>query len=232
MVRKPIADPSPTKNYHHGDLRRALLDATLNLVKDHGPQGFTLRAAARAVGVTPAATYHHFADKDALLAAVAEEGFDMLRAVLEEAAAPDASPQERSRTVGVAYVRFAFDNPTRFRIMVGYGVKQRLTASAMAAFKIVRDVLIAGIRVSPDEVISFPEVLGWWAVVHGLAFLVIDGHLASGRTPFKHTETLVRQAIQAVEERGARRLEAGLTATGELAGPIEKRKTPLRKARR
>src|SRR5690349_249520 len=88
--------------YHHGDLRRALLDATLRLVDQKGPQGFTLRAAARAAGVTPSATYHHFEDKDALLAAVAEEGFDLFQVALEQASnQPAASPQERSRNVGV-----------------------------------------------------------------------------------------------------------------------------------
>src|SRR5688500_14715425 len=95
---------SPRKDaYHHGDLRRALLDATLLLVEEHGLHGFTLRAAARAAGVTPGASYHHFADKEALLAAVAEEGFALFRSALEAAIdEPAASPRERSHNVGIA----------------------------------------------------------------------------------------------------------------------------------
>src|ERR1700738_5277548 len=108
---------APTRKtpYHHGDLRRALLDVTLRLVEEKGPQGFTLRAAARAAGVTPGSAYHHFEDKDALLTAVAEEGFDLFRQALEEAAqGPAASLSERSQNVGVAYVLFAVKQPARF----------------------------------------------------------------------------------------------------------------------
>jgi AcrR family transcriptional regulator len=194
-------------SYHHGDLRRALLDATLRLVDQHGPQGFTLRAAARAAGVTPSATYHHFEDKDALLAAVAEEGFELFRVALEEAAEkPAPSARERSRNVGVAYVLFAVKHPTRFRVMVGIGVRSRLSRdrvapSAMATYELVRGVLIAGLQRSPDDVISDAEVLGWWSVVHGLAFLVIDGNLGdAGKSP-KQVENVVRAVIQALDAR-------------------------------
>src|SRR5215510_14783128 len=101
---RPSGARARRESYHHGDLRRALLDATLELVDRYGPQGFTLRAAARAAGVTPGATYHHFEDKDALLAAVAEEGFDLFRDELSEAARrPAPSARERSRNVGTAY---------------------------------------------------------------------------------------------------------------------------------
>lgn len=195
------------ESYHHGDLRRALLDATLRLVDQHGPQGFTLRAAARAAGVTPSATYHHFEDKDALLAAVAEEGFDLFRVALEEAAKrPAPSARERSRNVGVAYVLFAVKHPTRFRVMVGFGVQARmrrgrLAPSAIATYELVRKVLVEGLRRIPDEEISEAEVLGWWSVVHGLAFLAIDGHLGDvGKSPHL-AESVVREVIQALDAR-------------------------------
>jgi AcrR family transcriptional regulator len=196
--------------YHHGDLRRALLDATLRLVDQKGPQGFTLRAAARAAGVTPSATYHHFEDKDALLAAVAEEGFDLFRVALEAAAnQPARSARERSRNVGVGYVLFAVKHPTRFRVMVGYGVQERLSRGqlgprARATYEVVRDVLIAGLKRSDDEVISDAEVLGWWSVVHGLAFLAIDGHLGEAGTSHKRVDTVVRAVIEALDRRGGR----------------------------
>lgn len=198
---------SRKEGYHHGDLRRALLDATLRLVEEHGPQGFTLRAAARAAGVTPGASYHHFQDKEALLAAVAEEGFELFRSALEAAAEKSAgSPRERSHNVGVAYVLFAVREPTRFRVMMGYGVRARmrrgqLRSTAIATYQLVRDVLIAGLKRSPTEHISEAEVLGWWSVVHGLAFLAIDGHLgAVGASP-KRSEAVVRDVIDALDVR-------------------------------
>jgi AcrR family transcriptional regulator len=199
--------PAQKAGYHHGDLRQALLDATLRLVDQHGPQGFTLRAAARAAGVTAGATYHHFEDKEALLAAVAEEGFELFRQALQEAAQRAApSARERSHNVGVAYVLFAVRHPTRFRVMVGYGVQARLrreggAASAMATYELVRDVLIEGLKDKPTDAISNAEVLGWWSVVHGLSFLAIDGHLGETGTSPKRAEVVVRTVIDALERR-------------------------------
>ena len=199
------AGQSPKSSYHHGDLRRALLDATLRLVEKHGPQGFTLRAAAKAAGVTPGATYHHFDDKDSLLAAVAEEGFELFRATLEAAAQrPAASPRERSRSVGVAYVLFAIEHPTRFRVMVGYGVQARLGrgklgANAVATYGFVRDALIAGLESGGAQRVSEAEVLGWWSVVHGLAFLAIDGHLGKVGTSSNHAGQIVRNVLKALD---------------------------------
>jgi AcrR family transcriptional regulator len=199
------AERSSKDAYHHGDLRRALLDATLLLVEEHGPQGFTLRAAARAAGVSPGAPYHHFEDKEALLAAVAEEGFDLFRVALRKAAErPAASPAERARNVGVAYVLFAVEHPTRFRVMVGFGVQARmqhrkLAAVAVGAYEFVRGVLVQGLQAGPADSISEAEVLGWWSVVHGLAFLAIDGHL--GKVSIKQTDAVVRQVILALDAR-------------------------------
>jgi AcrR family transcriptional regulator len=203
--------------YHHGDLRRALLDATLHLVEQHGPQGFTLRAAARAAGVSPGAPYHHFEDKDALLAAVGEEGFELFGTALRQAAsAPAPSPRMRAQNVGVAYVLFAIEHPTRFRVMVGYGVQARmkhgkLAGAALNAYQLVRDVLVHGLKgKSNDEAITDAEVLGWWSIVHGLAFLAIDGHLGKVGTSTKRAEIVVRQVIVAMD----RRERAGSSSSG------------------
>jgi len=180
------------------------LDATLDLVDRYGPQGFTLRAAARAAGVTPGATYHHFEDKDALIAAVAEEGFELLHGELQAAAKrPAASARDRARNVGVAYVLFAIKHPTRFRVMVGYGVKAGARMrSARAAYRLVREVLAESLMVNGKDV-SEPEVLGWWSVVHGLAFLAIDGHLGELGTSLDQAESLVHQVIVALDPRAA-----------------------------
>jgi len=203
-------EPPLKETYHHGDLRRALLDATLRLVEQRGPQGFTLRAAARAAGVSPGAPYHHFEDKDALLAAVAEEGFDLFRAALREASEqPAPVPRLRAQNVGVAYVLFAIDHPTRFRVMVGYGVQSRmqhgkLAGAALSAYQLVRDVLVEGLQGKDAETISEADIVGWWAIVHGLAFLAIDGHLGKTGASSRRAETMVRQVIAAMDKRERR----------------------------
>jgi len=187
-------------------LRRALLDATLQLVEQYGPQGFTLRAAARAAGVTAGATYHHFEDKDALIAALAEEGFELLHAeLMATAQRPAKTPRDRSHNVGVAYVLFAIKHATRFRVMVGYGVKAGArTKSARSAYQLVREVLVAGLKTKPSDEVSEAEVLGWWSVVHGLAFLAIDGHLGPIGSSPEPAEQLVHQVIEALDARSGK----------------------------
>jgi AcrR family transcriptional regulator len=215
MARQPTALTDAARaDYHHGDLRRALLDATLRLVELHGPQGFTLRAAARAAGVTAGAPYHHFKDKDALLGAVAAEGFELFRAALEGAAErPAATPRERMRNVGVAYVLFAVEHPTRFRVMLGYGVQSRMrdravAATAVSMYEFVRGVLIEGLESGSPEPVQEPEVLGWWSVVHGLAFLTIDGHLGKVGTSTARSEKVVRAVLAALDRRERDRTSA------------------------
>jgi AcrR family transcriptional regulator len=200
-----VAEPRQKEGYHHGDLRRALLDATLMLVQEKGPHGFTLRAAARAAGVTPAAAYHHFEDKDALLAGVAEEGFELFREALSAASQkPARSASERSRNVAVAYVLFAVEHATLFRVMVGFGVRLRrgrLGALAIGTYKLVRSVLVEGLQEGRSRPISDAEVLGWWSVVHGLAFLAIDGHLLRAGRSAKGVDQVVRAVIDALDAR-------------------------------
>ena len=107
--------------YHHGDLPRALRAAASRLVAEHGPEGFTLREAARDVGVSHAAAYRHFADKRALLAAVCEDGYHALAATLRAANRrhPSDDAATRIRRLGAVFVRFALDDPPRFHLMFG-----------------------------------------------------------------------------------------------------------------
>jgi AcrR family transcriptional regulator len=184
---KPLAKQSAARtrrgNYHHGDLRRALLDATLEFVALKGPEGFTLRAAAKLAHVSDAAPYHHFADKEALLASVAEEGFRKLQAELQKAGASASDARACARAMGVAYVLFATRNPSHFRVMVSRTLQHHarhpeLARTAALAFQLVRDTLISS--VGEPELARVPAeqlIYAAWALVHGLAFLAIDGHL-------------------------------------------------------
>jgi AcrR family transcriptional regulator len=171
-------------DYHHGDLRRALVEATSRLVEENGQEGFTLRAAARLAGVSDGAPYHHFADRDALLAAVAEHGFRSLCDEIEESAERERGDARRkSLAIGVAYVLFAARNPAKFRLMFGPLVqaKSRYPELARAAER-TYGLVQAGLSHSSDErvarVAARNAMLGRWALVHGLSMLAIDGHLS------------------------------------------------------
>src|SRR5467141_936961 len=104
--------------YHHGDLRAACLSAALELLEEGGTTALSLRAVARRAGVSPAAPYRHYADREALVSAVAALGYRELAERLA-AAHPSPSTPEQLASVAIAYVRFALERPALFRIMFG-----------------------------------------------------------------------------------------------------------------
>jgi AcrR family transcriptional regulator len=166
--------------YHHGDLRRALVQAALELVNEAGPAGITLREAARRAGVTHAAPYRHFADKESLLAAVAEEGFIQLHGVMEQSF-PGCAGLAALSALGLSYVRFAQENPSHFRVMFGaeLGDKRR-HPSLLQADQSVFDVLcrvIADAQQRGELPAGEPADMGMvaWSMLHGVAALLVDG---------------------------------------------------------
>ncbi|HEY2775193.1 MAG TPA: TetR/AcrR family transcriptional regulator [Candidatus Binatia bacterium] len=170
--------------YHHGDLRRALLQGALELLAEGGPAHLTLRGAARRAGVSVAAPYRHFADKRELLAAVAEEGFLALQRACDEALA-EAGHDVVARfwRHGMAYVGYAVGNPAHYRVMFGPEIPDKrlyedLNKAARAAFDSLRDTLqrCAGAGLFPAEQIDM-RAMRAWGLVHGLASLFIDGQL-------------------------------------------------------
>lgn len=118
--RRPTRRPSrQPKRYHHGDLRRALIDAALRLVEEEGAEGVSVREAARRAGVSPGAPFRHFPNRVALMTAVAEEAQRRLRAEIDAALAegPAGDPLARFRCVGRAYLRWAMRNPAHFEVI-------------------------------------------------------------------------------------------------------------------
>ena len=107
------------RTYHHGDLERALVDASITLIAKKGADAFTLREVARQVGVSHAAVYRHFADKGAMLEAIAVEGYHELAERLRDVIArvPRAQVEKRLLAIGVAYAMFAVEQEPRFRVM-------------------------------------------------------------------------------------------------------------------
>ena len=180
-ARKPAAGAA-RRAYHHGDLRRALIDAALALAAEQGDR-FSLREVARACGVDHTAAYRHFADKDALLAAVAEEGWRALCAagVAQIGAAQKAD--QRLLAIGRAYSKFAVEHPAQYLIMTGRRVNldgrfDSLEAAAQAAFDSVKSELVRGIAGGDlREVDPVSHTVSLWAALHGLSHLAIVGRV-------------------------------------------------------
>ena len=188
------------KAYHHGDLRRALIDASLELIQEKGAQGLTLREAARRVGVSHAAPYRHFADKEALLAAVAEEGFRGLHDAMVVARDKRESLVEKYRATGVAYVEFAVAKPNHFGVMFGPQLNTEDHPALEEAGKAAFDVLFelnqqlheAGRIVHDPMHAAFCA----WSIVHGLSVLLINNRLPhEGSSPSALAE-LVTSALR------------------------------------
>lgn len=160
--------------YHHGDLRAALLEAARYILEKDGLEALSLRAVARKAGVSQAAPYHHFADKQALLDAVAAEGFESLHAAMAMRVAKEMEPLARLRASGLGYIAFATENPALFCLMFT-GVEPsgdaRLNAARGGAYRILEDLVAAAAPAgAPIPLIC----LGLWARVHGLAKLILE----------------------------------------------------------
>ncbi|HET7800723.1 MAG TPA: TetR/AcrR family transcriptional regulator [Humibacillus xanthopallidus] len=186
------ASVTPRSTYHHGDLRRALLEAGTELAREGGPDKVMLREATRRVGVSANAAYRHFADRDALLDEVVSiaQGLaaDVIWATIEAVPARMPSGERaraRFRAVGVGYLRFAMDEPGLFRTAFAVPVDLRRAGSSDAAgacgrtpFQLLSDTLddMAEVGVLPAEERPGAELLAWSAV-HGLAMLALEGPL-------------------------------------------------------
>ncbi|GAA2795255.1 TetR/AcrR family transcriptional regulator [Crossiella cryophila] len=165
--------------YHHGDLKRALVDAALELVAEKGPQGFTMTEAAKRAGVSVAAPYRHFADKDALLAEVAEQGFVVMGQALDRSAARGSKDsREVLLRMSRAYVRWAVANPDHYRVMFGdaYGVEEfeDVRPAGRNMFMKLHEAIEVGqaagvIRAQDPRAVAGPI----WSVLHGIATLQI-----------------------------------------------------------
>jgi AcrR family transcriptional regulator len=164
---------SASKPYHHGDLRRALLDAAERVLERDGAGALSLRAVAREAGVSAAAPYHHFKDKDDLLAAVARAGFEKMTDYMRKAAlaAPDA--RARLNAIGVAYVCYARDNPAIYHLMYDKGRQRDMRAGPRteenSAYNLVIQSMVDMGVDEPNPIdLELAQIAGWCAA-HGLA---------------------------------------------------------------
>ncbi|HWG28520.1 TetR/AcrR family transcriptional regulator [Actinospica sp.] len=185
---------SPKPTYHHGDLPAALVRAAIELLQESGETELSLRAVARRAGVSPAAPYRHYADREALVSAVAAVGYRELAERLV-AAHPSPSTPEQLVGVAIAYVQFALQRPALFRIMFAEPCDrdndERVAATAALAQYVRAIVERTFPHADPDALAT-----AVWALVHGLAFLYLDGKLDAS-TPSVVAERIAA-AIQAL----------------------------------
>ncbi|MFE5033845.1 TetR/AcrR family transcriptional regulator [Streptomyces sp. NPDC056683] len=184
----------PGSTYHHGDLRAACLRAARELLEEDGSSGLSLRAVARRAGVSATAPYRHYADREALVSAVAAQGYRELAEYLLAAHPAPTTPDELA-AVAVAYVRFALDRPALFRVMFAEpcdpNSEERVAATA-AISEYVRGVVRGAFPGADADALSVTV----WALVHGLAFLHLDGKLDAA-TP-ELVADQVRTAVRAL----------------------------------
>ncbi|AWN23593.1 TetR/AcrR family transcriptional regulator [Deinococcus irradiatisoli] len=193
-ARSPRPAPAKSERYHHGDLRRALLDAARALAAEGGVEALTLREVARQAGVSAAAPYHHFSDKNDLLRAVATEAFERLAQRMTEAAQRTDDHVMRLEEIGLAYVEFAFAQPAEFRFMFRHelclppGVPDPLEQAGQAAYAVlltaVEEAQRAGRLRSGTPGSELPTLgLTLWSAVHGLSTLLLESPLSKTSTP-------------------------------------------------
>lgn len=183
-----MSTSNPDPVYHHGDLKRALLDAALEMLDEEGADGIGLRELARKVGVSAAAPYRHFRSRQALLEAVATEGFRRFSAMMAAKEA-DFAEEQRLPAMAEAYVRFALVQPALFRLMFSRQVdKTGNKALHDAAVEAYGALAKAAAREVPDAP-SEGAVIAW-SFAHGLSMLLIDEQIL-GVSP-QNSDSLIR----------------------------------------
>ncbi|GAA0785148.1 TetR/AcrR family transcriptional regulator [Marinobacterium sediminicola] len=192
---------SDNKPYHHGDLRTALLEAASSIICESGIDGLSMRRLADQVGVSRTAPYHHFKDKNALLCAIAEKGFEHQDAMVQELMdklGPDQNRQRFKRWVR-AYIRFAHENPETYDLMYGREIWKRgeptesLQQVSRASFRLWVDLVD---HMQQQGVLScqhpaLKTAQASWASLHGLTRLLIDGVYLDRTDLEEIAETLV-----------------------------------------
>ncbi len=175
----------PRKNYHHGDLKNALITAGVEILAKDGAGGLSLRKVAQKAGVSHSAPYSHFPDKQSLIAAISTEGFNQLHIALRSATEKYKDNPQRQLMEGAgAYVRFAMQNTDTFKIMFS-GILEKekeypsFVDASRKAFEVVVDIIqacqgVGLLRTTPPEMMA----VAVWGQVHGIISLALEGQIS------------------------------------------------------
>ena len=191
--------------YHHGDLKRVVIETAQDMLREDKGWQFTLRELARRAGVSHAAPYKHFADKSALLAELAMLGFNELREQLSGAIErPLRSARAEFITAAKAYIRFGTANPSLYRLMFSADVDKtafpKLNEAGAAAFAALLAILERGQRSGAfrkQPVRS--QAAASWALVHGFTMLAIDGQLLPEKVGAKPIDAVLTSMLEGLE---------------------------------
>jgi AcrR family transcriptional regulator len=225
------------RGYHHGNLKEALLQAALGLIAEKGPAGFTFADAARSAGVSPAAPYRHFRDRDELLSSIAQRGFEHFEAVLTQAwddGRPDTvTAFERT---GKAYLAFAREEPAFYSAMFESGLpvdlNPHLQAASERTFGIIRAAAERLAALAPPGVARPPALmmaLHIWSMSHGVASLFGRGDAARRKLPMSAEDLLEAELLIYLRGLGfptdRRKIQEDQKPAGASAGPWGARST-------
>lgn len=195
------AGPGTRRGYHHGNLREALIAAALDLISKKGPAGFTFADAARAAGVSPAAPYRHFRDRDAMMAAIAQRGFEAFTEALTRAwNEGKPTPRAAFERVGRAYLEFARKEPALFSAMFESGLSvaeyPEVREAGDRAFAVLRTACeeVAGTLPKERRPPGLMMALHIWSLSHGIAALFARGDAARRSIPMS-PEDLLEAAV-------------------------------------
>lgn len=177
------------KNYHHGNLRKQLIETALEIIAVDGLEKVSMRGLGSRIGVSRTAPYRHFANKSELLSAIAEEGYGKLTQVLSDVNTRVSDDSvTRLMNIGIAYVEFAVSNPVHYRIMFGNEIQEsKRTPSLLEASGTSFNELLTAVQICQDQkkIKPFEPIVvanTLWATAHGLSFLLIDGQVSSENT--------------------------------------------------
>jgi AcrR family transcriptional regulator len=198
-MKRPAKSAMDERPYHHGGLRTALLEHGMKILREEGLEALTLRAVARAAGVSQAAPYRHFADRRALMGAIAAEGFGELHRAMGEAMAKGGG-RDGFKGIALAYVRFAQANPALYRVMFGPEVANtedlpELASASRGSLGFVQaglEQLQAAGLVKPGDAAVLATAC--WASLHGTVSLILDGQAET----VTDIDTLVEATAQLV----------------------------------
>ena len=190
----------PADQYHHGDLRRSLIAAALEIIEKEGLEALSLRAVARRANVSHTAPYHHFTNRAELLSAVALEGFDALREGIARRTAGIDEPRTALVEGCVGYVLFALAHPSRYRLMFSPELadppSEPLRSASTTAFDALVDAIercrTAGLARDVDPRLVARTI---WSTLHGLSLLLLDGHLRDGKSTRAAGEQTARAVV-------------------------------------
>jgi AcrR family transcriptional regulator len=197
--------------YHHGDLRAALVDVAIELIAEHGVRGFSLAEASRRVGVTVAAPYRHFADRDELLAAVAIRALEVFAAMVSADAPDTDAPAQRLAAMTRAYVRFAAEQRPLFETLFHAGLDKSRYPELRRAYEPVDALFLSAVNeISEGAAAAHTLAAVLEASAHGHAALLLDGEYGEGA-----------DAVRAAADQAARATHALIGGRNALVGEHE-----------